>query len=48
MFAKSELMDILIHLEYAKAKLEEEGTSVDVAEVATLIRLVNKAKKGAN
>ena len=47
MFTKSELENIKIHLEYAKAHLEEEGTKEDVAEIESLIRLVKSAKKGA-
>lgn len=48
MFTKAELSDLIIHLEYAKAHLEEEGTSLDVAEINGLIRLVARAKKEMN
>lgn len=40
MFDKWQLEDLIIHLEYAKAKLEEEATEEEIKDVKRLIRLV--------
>lgn len=50
MFDKWELEDILIHLEYAKACLEDEKgvRAEDIRDVEKVIRLVRRAKREVN